>query len=123
MSRFSAASIMKSWNDKNAESNDIRHYPWETLQGYNFFMPKIIAREMPDEGDEFNVHMGSSLWTALGTAVSIFFDGARVGLARVVHNYEDDDRYTVETCGGRISNLAKNVVRMKVEHMFNDDDC
>ena len=81
-------------------------------------MPKIIASVMPKEDDEFTVH--TSLWARVGSAFSVIFGGKRVGLARVIHDFSQDEDYTVETCGGRISNLAKNMARLKVEKIFDD---
>lgn len=83
-------------------------------------MPNIIAKEKPEVGDEFTVH--TSLWARVGSAFSIIFGGNRIGLARVIHDYSQDEKYTVEVCGGRISNLGRNMARMKVERIFDDAD-
>lgn len=83
-------------------------------------MPNIIAREKPEVGDEFTVH--TNLWARIGSAFSLIFGGKRIGLARVIHDYSQGDDYTVTTWGGRVSNLGKNMARMRVERIFDDTD-
>ena len=67
-------------------------------------MPNIIARNRPNEGDEFVVR--TSLLAKVSSAFSIIFGGKRIGLARVEHDFSHDEKYTVELCGGQLESRS-----------------
>lgn len=87
---------------------------------YTILMPNLIARHMPELGQEMTVR--TSLLAKVGSAFSVIFSGRRVGLARVIKDFSKDERYHIEVHGHGLTNMAKNMVRMKVERVYDQDE-
>lgn len=75
---------------------------------------------MPEVGDEFTVR--TSLLSKVGSAFSIVFKGARIGLGRVVEDFHNDERYSSDVHGGGRRNLGFHMYKIRTERIFGEDD-
>lgn len=87
----------------------------------------IIAKKKPQEGNTFKARIDDPSMR-IGNAISIFFEGARVALGRVVENVGTNEKYTStkyvdprrNVPVNSQTNMAKNIWGVRVEHVFGE---